>query len=86
MIITQIVEIPESREIILKVPREIPAGLTKIIVQFPIKETSVKETAAKRRMTEAEEMEYINNNIEWLTKEALDNLSYQNLALDDMEE
>jgi hypothetical protein len=84
MTITQTVDIPESHRLVIDVPREVPAGLTNLVIQFPTKETSVKETVVKRRMSEAEEIEYINNNIEWLTREAMENLSYQNIYLDEM--
>jgi hypothetical protein len=72
MTVTQTVDIPESHRLVIDVPGEVPAGLTNVIIQFPNKETVVK-----RRMTEAEEIAYINNNIEWLTREAMENLSYQ---------
>ena len=74
MTITKTVEIPENHKLVIDVPREVPAGITNVVIQFPIKETVVK-----RRMSEAEEIEYINNNIEWLTREAMENLSYQSL-------
>jgi hypothetical protein len=79
MTITQTVEIPESHRLVIDVPHEVPAGLTNVVIQFPIKETVVK-----RRMTEVEEIAYINNNIEWLTREAMENLSYQNMYLDEL--
>jgi hypothetical protein len=63
MTITQTVEIPESREIILKVPREIPAGKTNVIIQFP-----TQELPPKKRMSPEEEAESINCNIEYFTK------------------
>ena len=85
MTITQTVNIPENHKLVIDVPREIPAGVTNVVIQFPSKETVVKETVAKRRMSEAEEIEYINNNIEWLTREAMENLSYQSMYLDEME-
>jgi hypothetical protein len=77
MIITQTVDIPESHRLTIDVPREVPAGLTTVIIQFPIKETPVKETVVKRRMTEAEEIEALNRMAEWHNKEALETLSYQ---------
>jgi len=80
MTITKTVEIPENHKLVIDVPREVPAGITNVVIQFPIKETVVK-----RRMSEAEEIEYINNNIEWLAREAMENLSYQSMYLDEME-
>jgi hypothetical protein len=85
MNITQTVDIPDSHKLVIDVPREIPAGVTNVVIRFPVKETSVKETVVKRRMSEAEEIEYINNNIEWLAREAMENLSYQSMYLDEME-
>ena len=79
MTITQTVNIPENHKLLIDVPREVPEGVTNVVIQFPIKGTPVKETVVKRRMSEAEEIEYINNNIEWLTREAMENLSYQSL-------
>ena len=73
MTITQIIEIPNDRRITLEVPREVPTG--KANVEFKI--TSFVKNKAKNRMTEQEETEWINKNIEWLNKEAIDNLSYQ---------
>jgi len=37
MTITQTVEIPENRRLIIDIPREIPTGRTSIVVQFPDK-------------------------------------------------
>ena len=79
MIITQTVEVPADRRITLEVPREIPTGETTIIIQFPIKEISVK----KRKMTPEEEKEWFEKNSEWLNKEAMDVLSYQVPLWDD---
>ena len=70
MTITQTIEIPADRRITLDVPREVPTGKT-IIAFTPAKDE------VKPRMTEEEEIEWINKNIEWLNKEAMDNLSYQ---------
>ena len=85
MTITQTVDIPANHKLVIDVPREVPTGVTNVVIQFPVKETSIKETVVKRRMSEAEEIEYINNNIEWLTREAMENLSYQSMYLDEME-
>jgi len=73
MTITQTVEIPADRRITLEVPLEVPTGRASLeykIIPF------VNKTP-KQRMTEEEEKEWINNNIEWLNKEAELNLSYQ---------
>ena len=70
MSVTQTVEIPANRRLVIDVPREIPSG--QVILTF------TPAIANKRsRMTEEEEIEWINKNIEWLNKEAMDNLSYQ---------
>jgi len=68
MTITQTIEIPADRRI--TVPREVPTGRTIIAFTPAISKT-------KPRMTEEEEIEWINKNIEWLNKEAMENLSYQ---------
>jgi len=70
MTITQTVEIPADRRITLEVPREVPTG--PVILTF-----TPARSEKKPRMTEDEEMEWINKNIEWLNKEAMINLSYQ---------
>ena len=69
MVITQTVEIPSDRRLIIDVPSEIPTG--QVILTFT---TSLP---TKRKMTKAEEIEYINRNAESLNKEAMDVLSYQ---------
>ena len=73
MTVTQTIDIPpgntRSRRITLEVPPQVPAGRT-IIVFTPA-------PAIKKKMTEAEEIEYINRNAESLNKEAMDVLSYQ---------
>jgi len=73
MTITQTVEIPANRRITLEVPREVPIG--KANVEYNI--TPFIKNKTKQRMTEKEEIEWINKNIEWLNKEAIENLSYQ---------
>ena len=73
MTMTQTVIIPADRRITIEVPREVPIGRASVeynIIPFVNNKT-------KRKMTEAEEIEWINKNIEWLNKEATDNLSYQ---------
>jgi len=70
MTITQTIEIPADRRITLEVPREIPTG--PVILTF-----TVPQADKKRKMTEAEEIEYINRNADRLNAEALDVLSYQ---------
>ncbi|MCL2833385.1 MAG: hypothetical protein FWD78_09475 [Treponema sp.] len=72
MTIEQIVEIPADRRIVLQVPPEVPTGRTSVIIQFPMHKTSVK-----KRMTEAEEMEYFRIHAEELNAETMDALSYQ---------
>jgi hypothetical protein len=51
--------------------------------------TPVKKAADQRpRMTEAEEIEYINRNAEWLNKQAEDTLEFQDIdaIYDDLEQ
>jgi len=36
MTITQTVEIPADRRLIIEVPREVPVGKTQVIIQFPV--------------------------------------------------
>ena len=69
MTVTQTVEIPANRRLIIDVPREVPIG--QVIISF------TSSLPIKRKMTEAEEIEYINRNAESLNKEAMDVLSYQ---------
>jgi len=70
MTITQTIEIPADRRITLEVPREVPTGRT-IIAFTPAK------AEVKRKVTEAEEIEYINCHADRLNAEAMDALSYQ---------
>ena len=70
MTITQTVEIPVSRRLIIDVPNEVPTGKT-ILSFTPV-------SSVKKRMTEAEEIELINRNAERLNRETMDILSYQN--------
>jgi hypothetical protein len=77
MTITQTVEIPADRRLTIDVPQEVPTGQTSVIIQFPF----LEETPAKKRMTEAEEMELINRNADRLNAEAIDVLSYQDINL-----
>ena len=70
MSITQTVEIPADRRLNIVVPSEVPTG--PVILSF----TAVP-SKRKPRMTEAEELEYINKNADRLNAEALDVLSYQ---------
>ena len=83
MVIEQTVEIPVNHRLIIDVPSEVPAG--KVILSFtPVADqrsgapARVAPVGAKR-MTEAEEMELVNCNAEYLNKEAMDVLSYQDL-------
>jgi hypothetical protein len=69
MSVTQTIEVPESRRVTLEIPREIPMG--QVILTF------TPASSNKKKMTEAEEIEYINDNAESLNKEAIDVLSYQ---------
>jgi len=76
MTITQTIDIPADRRI--TVPREVPTGRT--IINFTPAKAGIKP-----RMTEEEEIEWINKNIEWLNNEAMINLSYQVPLWDDKE-
>ena len=71
MTITQTVDIPESRRLVIDVPREIPAGA--VIISF--KPAAAKP--ARPRMTEAQEAEYFRLHADELNAEAEDVLSYQ---------
>jgi hypothetical protein len=68
MSVTQTIEVPTSRRVTLEIPREIPMG--QVILTFT-------PASPVKKMTEAEEIEYINDNAESLNKEAMDVLSYQ---------
>jgi len=70
MAITQTVEVLADRRIILEVPREVPTG--PVVITF-----SQAKGEKKPRMTEAEEKEWIDDNMEWLNEEAIVNLSFQ---------
>jgi len=74
MSITQTVEIPVNHKLTIDVPPEVPTGRAKIIY-FPV-------SAVKKKMTEEQEMEFINRNAKRLNREAMDVLSYQNMYLD----
>ncbi|MCL2181358.1 MAG: hypothetical protein FWB83_09550 [Treponema sp.] len=76
MTFTQTVEIPADHRI--TVPREVPTGQA-ILTYTPAR------SETKPRMTEAEEIEWINKNIEWLNNEAMINLSYQDSQWEDNE-
>ena len=69
MSVTQTVDIPASHRLTIDVPREVPEG--PVVLTFT--------PAAKRKLTEAEEIEYINHNAEWLNKQAEDTLEFQDI-------
>jgi len=77
MTITQTVEIPADHRLTIDVPNEIPAGPVVLTFTPP----------AKRKLTEAEEIEYIKRNAEWLNKQAEDSLEFQDIdaVYDDLE-
>jgi hypothetical protein len=77
MSIIKTVEVPDSHRLTIVVPREVPAGPT-VLTFTP---------ASIRKMTESEELKYINRNAEWLNREAEDVLAYQNIDTfeDDLE-
>ena len=70
MTITQTVEIPDNRRLIINVPNEVPTGRT-ILAFTPV------QTTMKSLMTEQEELELINRYADELNREAIDTLSYQ---------
>jgi hypothetical protein len=52
MTIEQTVDIPADRRITIEVPREIPAGRTNVIIQFPVSaDTRQEETVTKNSPT-----------------------------------
>jgi hypothetical protein len=69
MSITQTVDVPASHRLVIDVPREVPEGKA-VLVFTP---------AGREKMSEAQELELINRNAEWLNKQAEDTLAYQNL-------
>ena len=77
MTIEQTVKIPANHRLTIDVPREVPEG--PVILTFT--------PAPKRKLTEAEEIEYINRNAEWLNKQAEDTLEFQDIdaVYDDLE-
>ena len=76
MTITQTVEIPADRRITVEVPREIRTGT--VILTF-----TPPQTLKRRKVTEAEEIEYINRHADRLNAEAMDVFSYQVPLWDD---
>ena len=72
MSITQTVEIPASRRLIIDVPREVPAGRT--ILTFTPAITAPA-------MSAEQEIKLINRNADRLNAEALDVLVYQDIDL-----
>jgi|TergutMp193P3_1026864.scaffolds.fasta_scaffold00674_5 hypothetical protein len=66
MTITQTVDIPADHRLTIDVPSEVPEG--QAILTFT--------PAPKRKLTEAEEIEYISRNAEWLNKQAEDMLEF----------
>jgi hypothetical protein len=73
MTVTQTVEIPSSRRLIIDVPCEIPAGRT-VLTFTPV-------PAIREEMPQAQELELINRNAERLNREAMDVLSFQSLDI-----
>ena len=77
MSVTQTIDIPASHRLTIDVPSEVPAGPA-VLTFTP---------APKRKLTEAEEIEYIKANAEWLNRQAEDILEFQSLDAfeDDLE-
>ena len=44
MTITQTVDIPESRRITIDVPKEVPMGKTRLVIQFPSQDDTQRES------------------------------------------
>jgi len=75
MTLTQTVEVPASHQLVVNVPREIPAG--PVVLTFT-PATAKKPTApAKPRMTAEEEKAYFELHAEELNREVEDALLYQ---------
>jgi len=82
MTITQTIEIPADRRFMF--PPEILVGSkANIIIQFPVATAASSEPISKKRMTAEEEKKWIDDNIEWLTKESMEDLAIQNMYLED---
>ena len=79
MTITQTVKIPLDRRLIIDVPREIPTEQVILTFSPAAPETISSGLPAKKKMTEEEEIEYINSNAESLNQEAEDVLLYQDI-------
>ena len=79
MTITQTVEITADRRITLEVPSEVPLGRAIIAFIPATQEANAADSSPKKKMTEAEEIEYINRNAEYLNKEAMDVILDQDL-------
>ena len=79
MTITQTVKIPADRRLVIEVPREIPTEQVILTFAPATPEAITAGTTIKKKMTEAEEIEYINRNAESLNREAEDVLLYQNI-------
>ena len=48
MTITQTVDIPENRRLVIEVPREVPVGKMNVVIQFPVsQETPPAKIVAK---------------------------------------
>jgi hypothetical protein len=56
MVIEQTVEIPVSHRLVIDVPPEVPAGKTRVVIQFP--KAIPTEDEAVRPMTAKEAIEY----------------------------
>jgi hypothetical protein len=52
MTITQTVEIPASHRLTIDIPREIPAGRTQVVIQFPVVEKQTDQRSPDRRSDE----------------------------------
>jgi len=72
MTITQTVEIPTNRRLIIDVPREVPTGA--VILAFT-------PASITPKMSVAQELELINRHADRLNAEAIDVLSYQDIDL-----
>ena len=75
MTITQTVDIPDSRRLVIDVPREVPVG--RVILTFTPEPE--KRSLVISAMSAEQEIELINRNADRLNAEALDVLSYQDI-------
>jgi hypothetical protein len=57
MIITKTIEVPENRLLTIEVPREIPAGRTTVIIEFPLEKKTPVFGCAKGQFRMSEDFD-----------------------------